>query len=345
MNCEQSQQLLIEYIENELKSELARELESHLRECAECQTEHDALQATLSRASDNPIPQPDEHFWDAFPDQVLDSYKNQQQQTSEAITTEPASTGKSFLQTISDWLLPNGWPQLAAQALVLVIAIGGVVYWGFQPAAVRFNSAELQAQLSNGQNLAAIVKQHTYIVADSNTYSFRDTHAQTDFFKAGSLYSESLALLTGNDLKALQQHLQLLGHELTGLSVNQQLDKIKAAMAKGAIEQSNLLKAIAGLQPDLEKQATEHSENDRLLFQLGSWLNDIKLAAALENPELLRQAKTAEYLLEAMQKQNMPKGAITKLKQIIAIMQSSSLDSGDYVTAIQLINTVQQILG
>lgn len=349
MNCEQSQQLLIEFIEETLKPEMVRELETHLHNCAECRTEYKALQTTLARASETPVPQPDEAFWNAFPNQVLDAYKKQEQTaetpTQKNLIAETTATGKSLLQTISDWLLPNGWPQLVAQAMVVTIAIGGLVYWSFQPTSIQFDSARLQAQFVNSQNLANVVKQHTHITTESNTYSFGDKPAQADFFKTGTLYSESLVLLAGNDINTLQQHLILLGHELSNTPVNQRLNEIKATITKGAVEQSTLLEDIARLQPYLEKQAANQSEKDRLLFQLGSWLSDIKLAAVLNNAELLKQSRSATYLLDAVQKQNMPKGVITKFKQILNIIQSTSLHEDDYKKVLTLVNNIQLIMG
>ncbi len=345
MNCEQSQQLLIEYIEGSLHAEATIELEKHLRSCPECQLEYKELQTTIAQVSEVPAPQPDEKFWEAFPDQVLDAYKKQEQTAPEYVATDSVRTENSLLQTLQDWLLPNRWPQLAMQTIMLTIAIGGIVFWSFQPASIQFDSAKLQAQLGSQQNLATAIKQHITIVADNNSYGFGNQPAQADFFKTGMIYSESLALLAGNDINALQQHLLLLGNELSNMPVNQRLNEINATISKGATEQTSLLKAIAELQPELEKQAANQSEKDRLLFQLGSWLNDIKLAAAVKNPRVLRQSHTAEYLLDAMQAQNLPKGTIAKLKQILVIMQSSSLADEDYAMVLQHINVIQQIMG
>ena len=349
MNCEQSQQLLIEYIEGVLKQEVVNELETHLHDCAECRSEYEALQTTLARVLDAPVPQPDEKFWNAFPSQVLDAYKKQEQtaetSTPENLTSETTATEKTFRQTISEWLLPNGWPQLAAHVMVVTIAIGGIIYWSFQSPQVQFDSAKLQAKLVNGQNLATVVKQHTNIIADSNSYSFNNTPVQADFFRTGRLYSESLALLAGNDLVMLQKHLKLLSHELANKPIKQQLDKINTLIAAGPILDSGIPGELAKMQDSLEQLANEQSDKDRLLFQLGSWLNDIKLAATLKNSEVLKQPKIAEYLLESMQKQNMPKGVVIKFKQIILIMQSAPLDEKDYVTVIQHINAIQYIMG
>lgn len=341
MNCEQCQPLLIDYIEDLLDAELCHTIADHLQQCTQCRTEHEALQLTIKQATDNPVPQPEQAFFDAFPEQVLQAYRQQEQ--SAGLPDEHSKQKKSIMQTLGEWLLPHGWPQLAAQTLVITIAVAGVLFWNFQSSQIRFDSATLQAQLGNGQKLAAVVRQHNPAPVE-NHFGFSTGTEQANFFKTGTLYSESLALLAGNDRSLLQQYLEKLNNELRDASLTQQLEEISTSIDRESATGQKLLQSLAGLQETLEKLAAQQSARDLMLFQLGSWLTDIQLATALKNTRVVQQHEQADYLITAMHTHAMPGGAISRLEQIKQIMQQDSLQDADFVRLGEQITGIKLIL-
>lgn len=123
MNCPIDEILLINYLEGELKPELARQVEQHLESCPSCRAEYESLlkvKQALSGAKESVVDQPPESFW-----------QENLQAVARATYERDSSTGVSGGKVLS---FPRfSRPRILAAAAVVLIALAGVLRLGFGP--------------------------------------------------------------------------------------------------------------------------------------------------------------------------------------------------------------------
>lgn len=122
MNCPIDEILLIDYLEGELKPELARQVEQHLESCPSCRAEYEALlkvKQALSGVKKSVVDQPPESFW---------------QENLQAVARATYKRDSSFASMGKVLSFPRfSRPRILAAAAVVLIALAGVLRLGLGP--------------------------------------------------------------------------------------------------------------------------------------------------------------------------------------------------------------------
>ncbi len=125
MLCEHARDYLLDYMDNELPAVLQQELAEHLRACAECQEEAEALRKTGLLLQLRAVPEPAAEYWEK-------AWSGIRSRT--AATVLPLSP-RTIFQNPS-WLgaYATGWrARLAIAALLIAGIAGALLSWRSAP--------------------------------------------------------------------------------------------------------------------------------------------------------------------------------------------------------------------
>ncbi len=344
MNCEKTQIQLIEYIEGSLDNEQASLIQSHTETCPTCQTELLALQQTITQAATSKVPQPDEAFFRSFPFQVLAGYKAQKAttQSKQKVTDKPG-----LLQLLQNWWLNTSWPNLAAQAMIVVLAIGGSVLLVQDSSGPSFNSGTLYAQLETNPALGKFIED-SYNAQSTNNFAFADKPATATSYHAGRLYSESLLMIASGKHAYGAEHLTKIHGLLANqdkAAIAQNIQQQVAIINQDEINTSGKLASLSKLRSHLEANIQRRGKGHLALFRAGSWLVDIKLIAMAGSLDSLKQARQTQYIIDGLSELGAPKSVIKKLERIMFIMSKTSISKPDADEINTLADDLQQLLG
>ncbi len=117
MNCEQSREYVLDYLDNELPATLQQELSEHLRVCASCREELEGYRKTALLLQLRAVPEPAEEYWEQ-------SWSRIRSRTVARVL--PLNPTKIFRRPAWQTSNPLGWPARLAIAATLLLAIGGV---------------------------------------------------------------------------------------------------------------------------------------------------------------------------------------------------------------------------
>ena len=348
MNCEKAQQLLIEYIEGSLENEQASQFLSHTKTCDTCQSELLAMQQTITQATASKVPQPDDAFFSRFPDQVLNGYKAQAQVQAHAKQSKQHAVRKpGLLALLQNWWLDTSWPNLAAQAMVVILAIGGTFMVVQDSSEPSFNSSGLYAQLETNPALGKFIE-NSHNMQATNNFGFADKPATVTSYLAGRLYSESLLMVVSGKQTYAVEHLtkiqSLLGDKDKS-AITQNIQQQITIITQGKMSTSDKLASLAKLRSRLEANIQRRGKGHLALFRAGSWLVDIKLIAMAGSLDRLKQASQAQYIIDSLSELRAPKSIIKKLEKIRLIMSKTSISGPDADEINTLADDLQQLLG
>lgn len=338
MDCETVQSRLLDYLEHALPTAEQAALESHLVQCNACRAEHDSLIAVIATTRNNPTPQPGDAYWQAFPDQVLAAFKTQSKPTA------PIEAKPSWWSSLLAGWRQTTWYGVAVPAVLAAIAITISFYWYPASDAPQVNSLVFQQQLRSQTQFAVIVKEYGSRQHSDNYFAFAGDAASNNYFRSGTLYSETLALLAGQDVVAAKTHFAVLNKSLANQlpTLSKALERINEMFTAKA-EPHQILSSLGRLQLPLEQAARSSSRDQKTLFQFGSWLSDIKLALMV-NPEMLpSQTVALEYFINNLQLA--PRGVKENLRQLQTLFRSQISTSTEQQQVLQLINNIQLVLG
>lgn len=173
MNHDTARNLLQDYLDGLLPAGRATDLEGHLRDCAECRRELEALRAILSAASRLPRRiEPERDLWPAIAARALD----REEGSGRAAASAPAQGARAGAATDPrrawrDAWRPwqSLWPVFAGTMAVVAIVLSSVLRNGGAPAAIPSFADALAAECSGpDRELAA------YAPADSSGGALTD---------------------------------------------------------------------------------------------------------------------------------------------------------------------------
>jgi hypothetical protein len=78
---------------------------------------------------------------------------------------------------------------------------------------------------------------------------------------------------------------------------------------------------------------------------MGTWLENISLAAAANDPAALRHPDTVEYFKREMQRLHAPKGVLEALDRLHAILGKANITDCDANAVLTLVQKMQRMLG
>jgi hypothetical protein len=106
-----------------------------------------------------------------------------------------------------------------------------------------------------------------------------------------------------------------------------------------------LLEFFSLFQPVYEDFLKSKGQDRLTLFQAGSWLMDMGLAAAAQDNSLLKQPQVLNFFIAEMKRMDAPKGVQDSLTEIATISSKKELAPRDADQVLKLIKKIQTVLG
>ncbi len=209
---------------------------------------------------------------------------------------------------------------------------------------IGFNAHLFQLGIHTTKNLGTLVASHPAFETKTNALGFTGT---SGFYVVGALYAESLAYLYGGQLEAAAQRLSSIERELRRTPVTDDLATYLGTLRQ-ALEQRQypvdaLGNGLAMFQSLGEKTAAQQGTEPLILFRVGVWLVNMKLAALSEDIQLLPQGNIAPYFIRALSALNAPDDLLTAFVELDRIVQPA-MTIADSREVVVLINQLQRLL-
>lgn len=219
----------------------------------------------------------------------------------------------------------------------------------FSGGGMHFDSAAFQSAMNNSRNLGSLAKENTPIGGNAVEFGFAAKSEEAKFFLIGTLYSESLAFLSSGDTEMAVDRIKAMEREFIDIGVTSSLynyiTKLRNMVERGRYDNQTVIEIFSLFQPFFEDFARSRSEDKLLLFQTGSWLVDMGLAAASGNNRLLAQTEKLKFLDQEMKRMDAPKGVIDALEEITGISQKEKISERDADNVLKLVKKMQSLLG
>jgi hypothetical protein len=212
----------------------------------------------------------------------------------------------------------------------------------------HFDSYSFQRSIISDKNISNLADQASFLDEQSTSFGFGGKSLQARFFLIGTLYSEAMANLQGDDPKSAEDKLDIIRTEFISLNappalynyVNQVINFLKT----GKYNPEIVMEFMAMFQPLLHDYAMENGNEKGLMFQAGLWFVNAGLAAAAGDETMLGTSAKFKYFLTEFQRLEAPKGALDALKSLVEITEKKKMSESDLDEARKLINKVQLLL-
>ncbi|MCP4704114.1 MAG: zf-HC2 domain-containing protein [candidate division Zixibacteria bacterium] len=100
MSCRQVQSHLDDYILNQIDKDLFAQIDSHLKECLDCQEKLEINKLLISALQSNKTPDPGDYYWQQMEDSILAKTignENEESQLPNRFKSEPINLVKRYL--------------------------------------------------------------------------------------------------------------------------------------------------------------------------------------------------------------------------------------------------------
>lgn len=127
MRCSKAQRLISDHVDNLLEIKDIRSLENHMQECSDCRDLLVEMESIANNAREIKDMEPSKDLWPEIKRQVLQ--KNQ----------KTGLPGKSLFENFSFY---SRRPAFALSALLVIIILIPLIYFGFPPSGIQDNNQE-----------------------------------------------------------------------------------------------------------------------------------------------------------------------------------------------------------
>lgn len=212
-----------------------------------------------------------------------------------------------------------------------------------------FDSNAFQSNMQNQAGLGPLAKDLSLYGKGDQAMGFAAKSDEAKTFLIGSFYSESLAYIRAGENDLALERLKALKQEFINMGVPSALynflSRIENSIAINKYAPAVLLDFFSLFQPFFEEYLASQGADRLTLFQAGSWLMDMGLAAAAQDKALLRQPERLNYFTAEMKKMDAPKGVQDALAEISTIAAKKEIAERDAAQVLKLIKRIQSVLG
>ena len=169
------------------------------------------------------------------------------------------------------------------------------------------------------------------------------------FFRIGRLYADALAALHSRTVKTAQQHLTWLVQALTSVQAPARLSQYLSAIQMQLQAQPNQIDQwrlwLAGFEPLYhDAYASAATSSERILFELGAWSENLYLAAATGEAQVVQQGRAIQEIQQTLQPLNPPPKTLALLVQLRDLIDKPNLSPSDLTAIRGRVQTLQDIL-
>jgi hypothetical protein len=240
--------------------------------------------------------------------------------------------------------LPWGQPPLpgAHQATPMALDVLG--------AARRLHTYRFQVGLPHAATLGTLVAARPVLSAPPPAVGFTPQATRTAFVRMGVLFAEAVAALHGGAVEAASPRLDVLLQTLITVqappTLTQYLRVMQTLLHSQPYPGDALASFLSLFEPLYEDAYAQTSGEEVRLFRVGTWLENMVLAAAVSAPTALRQEGQAiaevRRVLTLLQA---PPEVLDTLAQIDQLLRQPTLTAEDVSTIHTLLQHLQQMLG
>ncbi len=212
-----------------------------------------------------------------------------------------------------------------------------------------FDSAQFQSRINGPKGIGGLATDLSLYGKGGQAMGFAAKSEEAKTFLIGSFYSECVAYVRAGKselaldrLKAMEKEFIVMG--VPG-SVYGFLSKIENAITTKKYDAAVLLDFFSLFQPVYQDYLKSKGPDRLILFQAGSWLMDMALAAAAQDTSLLRQPQVLSYFVAQMKRMDAPKGVQDSLAEISTISARKDIAARDADQVLKLIKRIQTVLG
>jgi hypothetical protein len=178
--------------------------------------------------------------------------------------------------------------------------------------------------------------------------------AHTWFFRLGTWYAETLALLRSHDMERAASHLARMQQALTVVQAPEELrlalQRLSAGLHTQGWSAQRVLQRLAAFEPQYEAAYASQPAPEALpFFRTGAQLANLTLAAAAKDQQTLRQQPLLQTWRTMLAHQHsLPPEAFAdvqaRLMQLETLLAQPTLSAQDVQAAYTLLHTMQTIL-
>jgi hypothetical protein len=212
-----------------------------------------------------------------------------------------------------------------------------------------FDSTGFQSRIAAPKGIGGLANDLSLYGKAGQSMGFAAKSEEAKTFLIGSFYSECIAYVRAGKadlaldrLKAIENEFILMG--VPG-SIYNFISKIENAINSKKYDKAVLLDFFSLFQPVYQDYLKSKGQDRLILFQAGSWLMDMGLAAAAQDTSLLKQPQTLNYFIAEMKRMDAPKGVQDSLAEISTVSAKKELAAKDADQVLKLIKKIQTVLG
>jgi hypothetical protein len=258
----------------------------------------------------------------------------------------------------------------AALALVLVVSLGLNVWWavlrfGLRPPDTRpplstvtgdFGSAgplrtyRFQLGMARTKELGKLIAAQPARLYPTGVVGFTPQAARSTFFHMGTLYADALAALHGAAFEEAGQRLDVLSQALVSVqaprALPQYIRAVHTWLQQRQYEDEVLAQFLALFEPLYEDAyAKAESVDGVILFRTGTWVENMALAAAVDDRTALRLGGEAiEEVRRSLAQLQVPREVLTALERLHAIVARQALTDREIRAIHMLVQDIQRML-
>ena len=268
---------------------------------------------------------------------------------------------------IADWWQPAVIPALTA---LLVLSLGinawftARTWWAPEPVVeqtanlqpVSFpqegpaSAHDFQTNMIHHADLGALVAANSTVEEQMVAFGFASKPAPARSYFLGTLYAEALAYARSGNTEAAAGHWAAIRKEVEAIAMPlvvyaRQIETLLTAPADGqtADRTTELVAFMALFEPLYEDYAGTRAALP--LFRAGTWLTNMRLAAASGDKAALQTPATVRYFQDEMRRLEAPKGVLRALARMSRVVEQDALADRDAQEMLKLVKRVQELLG
>jgi len=212
-----------------------------------------------------------------------------------------------------------------------------------------FDSTGFQSRIAAPKGIGGLANDLSLYGKGGQAMGFAAKSEEAKTFLIGSFYSECVAYVRAGKADLAVDRLKAIENEFIAMGVPNSIygfiSKIENAITTKKYDTAVLLDFLSLFQPVYEDYLKSKGQDRLTLFQAGSWLMDMALAAAAQDTSLLKQPRTLSYFVAEMKRMDAPKGVQDALAEILTISGKKELAGRDADQVLKLIKKIQTVMG
>lgn len=211
---------------------------------------------------------------------------------------------------------------------------------------------DFQANMVVSADLDALVAANSTVEEQMVAFGFASKPVPAQSYFLGTLYAEALAYTRGGDTAsaaghwvAIRKEVEPIAQPLTAYARQMETLLTASADEQTADSAAELVAFMSLFEPLYENYTGERAARTLPLFRAGTWLTNMRLAAAIGDKTALQTPATVRYFQNEMRRLEAPKGVLDALAHMGRVVEQDRLADRDVKKMLKLVKRMQELLG